>query len=437
MDLKDRSTRSGERRWATAHLESLVPSLFAGAWNWARLIGEPAGISGTAVVLTLLANLILFRTLSPTDAGRLTLLFAVLQTTLLIGTLGQPSLIVRTYSREVRGHFNWKRDLLNSASLSIPLIVVVSLLSQAIYTLSVSHTLFVMVGASAFAILTNASFILSSQQLYVWAIPILRWPNALLILPAAAFAVAPELAKLKTVLASNLLSIGLIAVLSLVLLSRLVPAGIASITLRSRMRGLAFLASSSSSLIPEQGLVVIAGTMIAPEGLAVYAALAILLRGFEFLADVISRVLATELLRRQSPDYTNLTIGLGGLALLLGAAALVAAPIISRWVYDGRYDHGVGLIGWLVLAGVFRLTETLPRGYLIGHATDELLGKVISVRILIGLGGAALGAALISNLGLVGLVSSRALIYLARSVAGYYYFRRIRTGASPPIDDAE
>lgn len=430
MEPKNRSNQSGNSRWALALSESQVSGLLAGAWNWARLIGEPAGIAGAATVLTFVAILIFFRSLSQKDAGQLTLLFAVLQTTLLVGSLGQPSLIVRRYSRKPRGHFNWPRDLRYSAGFSIPLILAGSLFAQRIYTFSTVYTLYIFAGASAFSVLINASSVLSSQQLYVWAIPILRVPNALLIVPAVAFAVEPAMANLETVLASNLFFIGLTTVFAIFLLSRLVPSGIASLSLRSRLQGLVFLASSSSSLIPEQGLIAIAGIMIAPEALAVYAALTLLLRGFEFLADVMSRVLSTELLKREVPSYVNMLIGIAAMTLGMGAVAIVATPAISRWIYNGQYDHGAGLIGWLVLAGMFRLSETLPRGYISGHASDKQLRNVISARILIGLVGAAFGIVLISNLGVIGLASSRAGIYLARSLTGYYYFRQIRISSS-------
>jgi O-antigen/teichoic acid export membrane protein len=435
MEPENRSVQSGSNKWALALSESQVPGLLAGAWNWARLIGEPAGIAGAATVLTFVAILIFFRSLSQKDAGQLTLLFAILQTLLLVGSLGQPSLIVRLYSRKPRGHFNWPRDLRYSAGFSIPLIFAGSLLAQRIYALSTGHTFYIFAGASAFAVMINASSVLSSQQLYIWAIPILRVPNALLIVPAVAFAVEPEIANLETVLTSNLLFIGLTAVLAIYLLSRLVPSGITSLSLRSRLQGLVFLASSSSSLIPEQGLIAIAGIMIAPEALAIYAALALLLRGFEFLADVMSKVLSTELLKREIPNYGNLFIGLVVMILGMGAVAVVATPTVSRWIYAGRYDHGAGLIGWLVLAGMFRLSETLPRGYITGHASDKQLRSVISARILIGLVGAILGVVLISKLGLIGLASSRAGIYLARSLAGYYYFRQIHISASSSISD--
>src|SRR5205085_11573208 len=73
--------------------------------------------------------------------------------------------------------------------------------------------------------------------------------------------------------------------------------GEARITLRQRLSGLVFLAALLALVVPQRGMIVVAGAMLNPAAVAALAALVSILRVFDLVGESAGRVFATEMAR--------------------------------------------------------------------------------------------------------------------------------------------
>ena len=415
--------------------DRLINTLFQGGKRWTVLIGGPASATIAATFGTLLSTVILLRLLPGAEAGHFVLILAVLETLVMIASLGQNNVITRRYSMQPVGSHDWPRDMGASLIIATPVILIGTFISSRLYDLPTAYWVFLLIALILRIPLHAMAYMLTAKRHYTWGNLLLRLPNSLLILPALVLLVVPPLAGLNLVLLWLLASLVFVDLLGLALLVHHFPRGRLTISLRQRADGLILLASTGTQNLPNNGLVALAGAIMLPAQLATFAAMAVLMRPFRLVSKILVMVLTPELIRDYRPSYTRMLIGLWGLAVLAGTLTVIVGPALASWAYGGRYDDGEMLIPFLALAGSLRLAGALPRSHLLGRAETAVLNRYVLAKVLAFLVAVTLGVGLTIQFGIVGLAAGFALIELTDAALDYRFLRvdrgREATARSP------
>lgn len=404
-------------------------SLLLGARRWAGLTFTPFFLTSLAGLLTLAGSTLLLRELRSDDAGSLALLLALLDTFSLLGILGQTSLVTRLYSPTGRDAYDWLFDLTSSAVFSVIPIALATLIAAQIYDFEVPQLAFLAGAALLTVVHSVGCYMLNAHGHYIVSSLLLRLPNTLLILPGVLATRASSWAELQPVLLAYGAGLLLCSLILIFTLTRLLRRGPIRISLRERFEGLVFFASTTVALMPDQGVVVIAGALMTPERLAPYAAMAVLLRPFRLVTQVLSAIMTPELIRRERPNYRGLLIGLWTLAIVAALATILLGPPLARWIYEGRYEEGLGIIPLLALVGALQLTAVLPKSDLTGKAAMATFRRLVFSLVGVMAGIAAFGVLLISRFGVLGMAATAFSLQAARSLLAYGFWRGFRKAA--------
>ncbi len=405
------------KTWISAVIQRL--------WRWAKFAGGPTGATALLSVTTLAANVIIFRLMAEDQAGRFALLTALAQTLALLTGLGQGNLLRRLYSLHPIGHFNWPRDLAQTAFIVGLLAAGATVVATYIYRFSLTAALFVFGVTFSLIIITVLSQILGSQRRYIIGSVLLRLPYNLLFLALLPFPFIPPDRQLVYLGISLLGCNTLTVIIGLLSLWRNVPPGAAHVTNQNRAQGVAFMVSGLSYQLPEEGLFSLAGTLLAAPELAAIAAITLLMRPFGMLFDSLNQILLTELARRPQLRYWPMAAALAGLTLAAGLVAVLLGPFAVHLLYNGRYDSFQYIIPLLVLSPALQLAEVLGRAHVNARAPLRQVNFFVLVHTALALAGAVLTFELIRQWGVVGLVAGTALIYIARNLISYSFSLRL------------
>jgi len=387
--------------------------------GWVKLLSGPTVVTGGLMVVALAAQTVLYRILPTADAGRLALVLSLVQTIALVGGLGQQTLVARTYSRKPVGTYDWRRDCLTTLGLTFPSLLVAAAAAAAINRLDLRLSIFVLAASWLLLVTGLIGSVLSSHQHYVWSAVLARLPGALLILTAGlSFFVAPG-SRYPVALASLLVFGMADGVLALWLVGRLASRGSERIRPRQRLLGLLLLVSVLTVLLPDDGLISLAGGIVPPASIAGYASVLLLFGVFKLLFAVLILVLVTELARTSRPNYRSLTAVIWAGAMTLGLLSWAVVPPAVHVLYAGRYDWAATLVPWFALGGILQLTESLPLSHMVGRADERALNKFIFRQILVVASGVGLFYALVPALGIRGIAITATAVYVGRNILAY------------------
>ena len=196
--------------------------------------------------------------------------------------------------------------------------------------------------------------------------------------------------------------------------------------MRQRLSGLIFLASLLALIVPQRGLIVVAGTMLRPETVAALAALASILRVFDLVGEPAGRVFSTEMARHPHAISQGLLFAPWLAAGAISAGLFLFLPPVAHHFYGGRYDAAIPLLGWLIVAGAFRFVEIVPRGFLAYRAPPQLLNRFTAAQCACALLGLIVMVNWTAAYGARGLVCAGALIAAVRVGVSYFFFARLR-----------
>ena len=383
------------------------------------------GASVFTTFFSLVATVLILRFLPSDEAGKFAVLVELLYGLGLLGSLGQAVLQARLYHQAPPAHFDWWADLRSTIWITAPTVGLAVLAVAFPYRLTAFQMSFLFIGAELFVLTTCLSMVLAQQRHYVWSSALLRLPNGLLIFPALLMLVRPSLVRLEFILISLLAFLALTTLLGAGLLWRRLERGRAQITLRQRLDGLVLFVSHVAVLIPQRGLIVVAGAMLAPENVAALAALVALLRVFDLIGDPAGRVFSTEMARHSSRIGFGLFAAPWLLAAILAAAVLIGFPQLTHHFYAGRYDFAVPFLPWLVLAAALRLVEIVPRGVLAYLASRPLLNRFSFIQCAIAIGGIVLMMKWTADHGFSGILYAYTLIVAARTIVSYLFLGKV------------
>ncbi|MFQ5944211.1 MAG: lipopolysaccharide biosynthesis protein [Anaerolineales bacterium] len=395
------------------------------ARRWSKLLGPPALVTAGLSVITLGATALLFRQLPESDAGILALVLAYVEILSLLGLLGQSTVITRRYSRLDPQGFAWKHDLSIIARMALPIVILGVMVAGAVYKFDLIKLAYV--GFAGALLVPTLALIrmLNAHGRYVWSSLLLRLPNTLLALPALLFLLAPSLIGLNAVLVLHIVAIFGVGLMSLWLVRTSIKLGPVNITSAERRQGLYFLATQASLLVSFQGVIAIAGALLSPGRLAVYAAIAILFRAFKLVTSILWMVIPPEIIREKRPSYARLFGGTVMIAAIGGVLTLLLGPKIIQSIYGGKYDEGTFLIFWMAVAGMLLVAEVLPRSHIIGKLEWANLRPFILVQITVMASVLPAGIWLVFHYHLLGIALASIFTLLVRNTLAYSYFVKL------------
>ena len=387
-----------------------------------------AGSVAASVFTTLFsvaATILILRFLPRAEAGKFATLVELLYGLGLIGSLGQAILQARLYYQEGAGHFDWWADLRSTILFTAPAIALAVFAMAYPYRLSIFQMTFLAGGAELFVLTNCVSAVLALQRHYAWSSALLRLSNGLLIFPALLMLIHPAFVRLDFVLGSLLIFLVLTTGLGAGLLARRLDRGRARITFRQRFHGLVFLATNVAVLIPQRGLIVVAGAMLAPETVAALAAIAALLRVFDLIGDPAGRVFSTEMAQHSRRIGFGLFAAPWLLAAIISIVVLLAFPPLTHRFYSGRYDSILPFLPWLVLAAGLRFVEIVPRGVIGYLAPAQLLNRFSAMQCVVAIAGLVLMIRWTTTQGVAGILYAYAVIAAARTIVSYLFLVRV------------
>lgn len=315
--------------------------------RWIGLAGWPSVFASLTSLATLIGLSLLLRELPASEAGSLALLLSLSDILSLLALLGGGTVITRLYSAAGPGVFDWRRDLAQTAAYAAPLVTLGTICLTLLYGFIASSALYLLAATVLATLLAAASAMLNSQGHHASAAVLLRAPNAFLLVPGLlALFDQPEI-NLPVVLLAHLTATAIALFIATLILLRSLPIGAQRISRSQRLSGTAFLASSATDLLPEQGLIAVAGRILPLNQVASFAAVAVLTRPFRLLRNVLAMILAPDLVRFRRSSYRRLLAGIWGLALACGLAAAILVPPIATRFYGGRYQEALAWIPYL------------------------------------------------------------------------------------------
>jgi hypothetical protein len=174
-------------------------------------------------------------------------------------------------------------------------------------------------------------------------------------------------------------------------------------------------------VVPQRGMVVVAGAMLNASTVAALAAMATILRVFDLVGDSAGRVFSTEMARSSRRINAGLFAAPWFLAGLLTVTTFVGLPPIAHRFYGGRYDLVLPFLPWLIVAAAARFIEIVPRGFLAYLGSTRLLNRFAAVQCIAAIGGVALMVGWTWSYGVEGLARAAALIAAARLLISYLF----------------
>jgi len=401
--------------------------------RWFSTLSTTTLFSGTAAVLSLIAGVLISRTLPLEDVGRYGLLISLIQILPILGALGQPALMKREYSLNPPGYFDWHQDVKNSLLFEIPSLIIVIAGSVWVYRLSPMQAGFIASAVLLTAVLHTVFEIMNAHRIYVWANLLLRIPNAMTLLPALLAFFFAGFARLDFILSILLIALLGSLLLGLYLLEHTASRGTYHLPHRKRWLGLSLMVLAVTHFVPLQGLTALGGLVVSLEELAALTALGVLFRPFNLLREVITQMMTVEIARNRNLNRRKAAIWLWLLGGALGGIAITTLPFIVPLLYGNRYDRYLSMILPLALTGAMVITEIMPRSFITARVKGHLIKKFGGCQTAIAVLCTGMAVIFGQHAGISGLVWAGTLTLFLRNLCAYgFYFLAARTGQVLP-----
>jgi O-antigen/teichoic acid export membrane protein len=267
---------------------------------------------------------------------------------------------------------------------------------------------------------------LNVARRYAWSAALLRLPNSMLFLAWIAGEIDPALSSLHVALAFHLATMCFSLFLGLAVLRKSLPRGTRRIPLGQHLSGIAFVGSSLATALPEQGIVAVAGRVLAPAEVAAFAAAAILLRPFRLARSILTGILMPELIRRGRGGYQRYFAALGGLASCAGLIAALVLPPLARWFYGPRYIQAASVIPILAVGGAIHLMTVVQKSDYSGRAPTSGINRYVATLVLGLTAALLLGAVLVARIGVRGAATGVLMAELTEWAVTLGFWLRFR-----------
>jgi O-antigen/teichoic acid export membrane protein len=317
---------------------------------------------------------LLYRQLPVREAGLMALLLSLSDILGILALLGLGSVITRLYSAAGPGVFDWRRDLLRTAGYLTPAVALAVWGVSNIYDFTVEIVAYLFLLTVLGSLLGATYSMLNSQGHYAWSAFLVRAPNSALLIPGLAGLWLASSVRLGEALAVYLGATLIALLIGIAILLRVLPAGARRISGRERLNGAVFMGTLVTDLLPDQGLIAVAGKILPLGQVAAFAAVAIFIRPFRLVRGILAMILTPDLLRYRRASYRKLVTGVWTLALLCGLATAVLIPPLASRFYGDRYQEAIGWIPIMALAGVLLVGVVPARSDLAARSPIGTMG---------------------------------------------------------------
>lgn len=354
---------------------------FGTGWEVLHLGLNPVLVTGLAAAPTLVGNLLIFRSLPVEAAGTYNLVLVFSAFVLMLGLLGQNTVILRYYSPQQPGVFNWQRDLLTGGLLSIPVVLTISLFIELFTRAGPTVTRVTAVNVFLMVVTIQGAAMLSAHGHYTLGAMLLRLSNSAMIIPGVVGLFVPLRLGLVfgVFLGGSLVS----TVATVLLLFWKVPNGSQTLRPAERRDGLMFMLSSGSGIYVEQGFIGFAQPIVGNAGIAALGALSAPLRVYDLIRTTLYPVLQSEVNRREHPRYGQVFLLMGGGLVIAGLVTVLGLPLLLDWLYQGLYAASMWLVGPLTVYRLLLILALVPYSHLVGRTDRKTLYTFIWVRTLL------------------------------------------------------
>jgi hypothetical protein len=393
--------------------------------SWLTKSGNAFILSAVAAGLSLLSAILILRLLNPDEAGTYTLVTSTASLIGLIGLFGQPNLISRLYARS-KVPYHWRRDLINTLSISSVVIFLCILIVLIAYRFSGFQIFFVAVFSLLNVIIYTSAYMLNSYRHYIWSALLLRLTNALFVIPVGLMALGLFQADILSLLTFQLVIAAICAVLGMLALKLYLPTGLNHISALERRESFDLAILVMAHLLLDPGLIVIAGRQLSYPLIAGLGAYINLLGPFLLVWSILTQTISVEFGRNPSFPKRKILLTLWGALIPIFVLSSAILPGLADILYKGRYNDIQAIALPISLIGGLLITETVPRGFVAAVADSPTLKRYIRAQVLVTLVAGGLEILLVNLFGVYGAAWTGAILMLGRNIVGYSYFLMVR-----------
>ncbi len=385
-----------------------------------KAIAKTSIVSLIFSLFTMLNNILLVYIVSLEYYGKYAIIISFIQFCGPIGTLGQSSILRAIYTSYNSVGKNWIQETAKGMSISSLFYVLVPLLLP-VFNIN-DNNIIILTG---FILLFNGllyyiTSFLDADKKYISSSLLIRLPYVLLILPII-FMYLSEPISIFNLLVFFLIFSILTVFLGGVLIFKSEKRETETISLKKRIKGFHYIIHLLIHLLPNQGIIILAGRFFEKELVGIYSAIWTLFRPFWILYNTSLRITSVELAGKLKNQIINLYFKYNLIYLVLGLASFFIYPFITKLIYQNRFTEYSLLIYVFIIVNTILLTESLPKSYLSMRLPYIMTSKY---SISISLGGLA-GILFIINtsqfFGIYSIAIASLIIMLFRTISSYYF----------------
>jgi O-antigen/teichoic acid export membrane protein len=182
----------------------------------------------------------------------------------------------------------------------------------------------------------------------------------------------------------------------------------------------------ANMLILQTGYLV-TGKMLTLRDLGVYAVVASIMRGFEFVQDAFFYVLAPHLNARENINVRRIVGTLAVTTLLTAAFYLLLGKILLHVFFRGLYDEGSYLLPYFICVGIIRNTYIIPASILGGRSSERTLRNQLYFMLAIAVANFFLTYVCIQTWGLAGVIIAAGITWFIISAVSWIWTKKYLT----------
>lgn len=396
-------------------------------------VGTVAFIMGSASVCTLLSNVLIARMLSKADMGLFSLIISLVMLFSTIALLGRSNALARYFSKRDLAEFNWRKELRRTWPLSLLIIVILVLCSQIIYRLPSVYFFVITIISLIFVYIQLISGgIIRPQRKYNLAMFSQKgfvFLFIILLLASTKFG-SPTLNRLLLLYSFSLAIFG---IFTFGLASSKFVNGPTDIPKEVRMESLLFWGINISLIAIRSLDKLFIGKLISYDDLAIYVAIFTVMGLYELSSMSLGYVLLPHFGGKKRIYLTRHVSQAALIAAGVSCLYLIWGKKIVHFVYSGKYDEGIPIIAFFILAGICKVLYAIPSSMIGGRLEKKALQLTFYLNAASVLLHIIFLFWFISIWGLKGAAGATLAIWFLRALQGYIIVYLNRRDFSPQV----
>lgn len=382
-------------------------------------IGTVAIILGSASLCTLLSNVFIARTLNKADMGLFSLIVSLVMLFSAIALFGRSNALARYFSKHDLSEFNWRKDLRQIWPLSLLVIVILALGSQLIYRFQHGYLVVITFFSLFFvAIQLVSGGIIRPQKKYNLAIFVQKGFIFIFII-LMLLLIKFDLVTLNRLLLLYGISLAIFGIYTIGFISKKISNGPVDIPKTVRKESLLFWGINISLIAIRLLDKLFIGKFMSYEDLAVYVAIFTVMGIYDLASVSLGFVLLPHFGGKKTINLTKHISRAAIIAAAISCLYLIWGKKIVHLVYSGKYDEGVPIIVFFVLAGVCKVLYAIPSSMIGGRLEKKALQLTFYLNTASVLLHIIFLFWFISIWGLKGAALATAAIWFLRTLQGY------------------